>query len=131
MRGVNHVILAGFVAAMHQSTDTPRLLAAAQRDSKLAKRCVRAITVLCLMTRYRSPTRETNGYMNDYLVQFLQCLHIFGEFRGSKGDRQEAARAIEGLREGQARQSTIDQYLKLKPPIKQNEVWKNNKRDSR
>jgi len=36
-----------------------------------------------------------------------------GEFRSSKGDRQEAARAIEELREGQARQSNIDQYFKL------------------
>ena len=65
------------------------------------------------MARYWSHTRETIGYMNDSLGQFHQCLHIFGEFRAGRGDRQEAARAIEELREDQARQSTIDQYCKL------------------
>jgi len=52
--------------------------------------------------------------MNNYLGQFHQCLHIFGEFQASKRYRQEAARAIEELREGQAWQSTIDQYFKLR-----------------
>jgi len=47
------------------------------------------------MARYRSHTRETIGYMNDYLGQFNQCLHIFGEFRASKADNQKAARAVE------------------------------------
>jgi len=98
---------------MHQSTDTRRLFAAAQRDSKLPILCVRAIRDFCLMARYRSHTRQTMGYMNDYLGPFHSCLHIFGEFRASKGDRQEAARAVEELREGQGRQSTINQYFKL------------------
>jgi len=67
MKGVNHVILACFLAAMHQSTDTPRLSAAAQWDSKLVIRYVHAIIDLCLMARYRSHTPETIGNMNDYL----------------------------------------------------------------
>ena len=93
MRGVNQVIWAYFVATLHQSTDTARLSAAAQWDSKLAIQCVRTIMDFCWMARYRSHTRETICYMNDYLGQFHQCLHILGKFQTTKGDHQGAARA--------------------------------------
>ncbi|KAF8433853.1 hypothetical protein BGX38DRAFT_1101642, partial [Terfezia claveryi] len=51
--------------------------------------------------------------MNQYLQEFHQFRHIFGEFRASKADRGEAAKASKDLAEAQAQQATIDQYFKL------------------
>ena len=113
MRGVNHVILACFTAAVRQTKDAPRLSAAAQNDSRIAIRCVRAITDFCLMAQYRSHTPQTIEYMDEYLRQFHQYMHIFSEFRASKTDRQEAAKVAQELAEGQARQATINQYFLL------------------
>lgn len=113
MRGLNRVILACFTAALRRTKDAPGLSAAAQSDSKIAIRCVRAITDFCLMAQYRSHTAQTMGYMNEYLAQFHQHMHIFGEFRASKADRAEATTAAKELAMGQARQATIDQYFKL------------------
>ena len=97
MRGVNHVILACFTAALRQAGATPKLSAAAHRDSKIAIRCVCAITDSCLMAQYRSHTSQTIGYMDEYLRQFHQFRHIFGEFRVGKADREYAA--VSGARD--------------------------------
>ena len=48
MKSVNYVILVCFTAAMRQSS-VPSLLAAALKDSKVAIKCVHAITDFCLM----------------------------------------------------------------------------------
>jgi len=78
MRGVNHVILACCAAALRRTTDAPRLSATAQRDAKTAIRCVRAIIDFCLMAQYCTHTQETIKYMDKYLVQLHQHMHIFG-----------------------------------------------------
>ncbi|KAF8432170.1 hypothetical protein BGX38DRAFT_1077582, partial [Terfezia claveryi] len=44
-------------------------------------RCVQALTDFCLMVQYRSHTPQTIEYMNQYLQEFHQFRHIFGEFR--------------------------------------------------
>ena len=93
LRGVNCVILACFTAALCQAGATPKLSAAAHRNSKIAIRCVRAITDLCLMAQYRSHTSQTIGYMDEYLRQFHQFRHIFGEFQVGEADREDAAKA--------------------------------------
>ena len=104
MKGVNHVILACFTAAMRQQS-VPSLSAAALRDSKVAIKCVRAITDFCLMAQYRSHTPQTIGYMDEYLRDFHKFMYIFGEFRASKADREEAVRAVQELAEEQAQQA--------------------------
>ena len=113
MRGVTRVILACFTAALRQTKDAPCLPAAAQTDSKIAIRCVRAITDFCLVAQYRSHTPQTLRYMTEYLQQFHQSVHIFAEFRAGKADREEAAKVAKELGEGQARQATINQYFQL------------------
>ena len=70
MTGVNRVILACFTAALRQAGATPKLPPAAHRDSKIAIRCVPAMTDFCLMAQYRSRTSQTRGYMDEYLRQF-------------------------------------------------------------
>ena len=55
-------------------------LSSAQSDAKIAIRCVRAITDFCLMAQYRSHTRQTIGYMAEYLQQFHKCMHVVSEF---------------------------------------------------
>ena len=67
MRGVNRVILACFTAALYQAGATPKLSAAAHRDSKIAIHYVRAIIDFCLMAQYHSNTSQTIGYMDEYL----------------------------------------------------------------
>ena len=106
MRGVNRVILACFTAALRQTTVIPGLSAASHSDSKIAIRCVRTITDFCLMAQYRSHTPQTIGYMNGYLREFHQFMYIFGEFRVSKADREEAANAAQELAKDQAQQAT-------------------------
>ena len=61
MGGVNHVILACFLVAMHQNTYTRGLSVAVQQDCKLAIQCVHAISNFGLMVTYWSHTRETFG----------------------------------------------------------------------
>ena len=113
MRGVNHVILACFTAALRQAGATPKLSAAAHRDIKIAIRCVRAITNFCLIAQYRSNTSQTIGYIDEYLRQFHQFRHIVGEFQAGKADREDAAKAAQEVEEDQARQATIHQYFQL------------------
>ena len=113
MRAVNRVILACFTAALCQAGATPKFSAAAYRDSKIAIRCVRAIIDFSLMAQYRSHTSQTMGYMHEYLQQFHQFRHIFGEFWAGKADREDAAKAAQEIEEGQARQATIHQYFEL------------------
>ena len=67
MRGFTPVILACFTVALGQTAGAHKLSAAAQRDSKIAVRCVRAITDFCHMAQYRSYTQQTIGSMNEYL----------------------------------------------------------------
>ena len=107
MRGINRVILACFMAALRRTIACTKLSPAAQGDSKVAIRCVRAIADFCLMAQYRTHTSQTIGYMNEYLRQFHQHMHIFSEFRASKADHQEAAKVSQGLAEGQTQQATI------------------------
>ena len=76
---------------------------------------MRAITDFCLMAQYCSHTSQTIGYMNEYLRQFDQHMHIFSEFRASKADHQEAAKVSQGLAEGQTQQATIHQYFQITP----------------
>ena len=92
MQGINRVILTCVTAALRWTTASPKLSPVAQRDSKVAIRCVRAITDFCLMAQYRSHTSQTIGYVNEYLRQLHQHMNIFSEFRASKADRQEAAK---------------------------------------
>ena len=113
MRGVNRVILAWFTAALRQAGATPKLLAAAHRDSKIAIRCVRAIRDFCLMAQYRSHTSQTIGYMDEYLRRFHQFRHILGEFRAGEADCEDAAKAAQEIEEDQAQQATIHQYFQL------------------
>ncbi|KAF8432002.1 hypothetical protein BGX38DRAFT_1103357, partial [Terfezia claveryi] len=77
MRGINRVILACFAAALWQVKDVPGLSAAGQADAKIAIRCVRALTDFCLMAQYRSHTPQTIEYMNQYLREFHEFMHIF------------------------------------------------------
>ena len=113
MRGVNRVLLAWFIAALRQTTDTGSLSAAAQSDCKIAIHCIRGITDFCLIAQYRSNTPQTIGYMKKYLQEFHQFVHILPEFRATKADREEATNAAEELAEGQARLATIEQYFTL------------------
>ena len=113
MRGVNHVILACFTAALGQRAGAPRLSAAAHSDGKIAIRCVSAITDFCLIAQYRSHTPQTIRYMNDFLLAFHQSKHIFAEFRATKATRDEAAKVSQEIFEGQAKQATIHQYFHL------------------
>ncbi|KAF8416615.1 hypothetical protein BGX38DRAFT_1280908 [Terfezia claveryi] len=113
MRGINRVILACFVATLRQIQDVPSLFAAGQADAKIAIRCVRALTDFCLMAQYRSHTPQSIEYMNQYLQEFHQFRHIFGEFQASKVDYGKAAKASKDLAEAHAWQATIDQYYKL------------------
>ncbi|KAF8415753.1 hypothetical protein BGX38DRAFT_1110016 [Terfezia claveryi] len=83
MRGINRVILACFAAALRQIKDIPSLSAAGQADAKIVIRCVRALTDFCLIAQYRSHTPQTIEYMNQYLQEFHQFKHIFGEFRAT------------------------------------------------
>ena len=115
MRGINRVILACFTASLQQTTASPKLSPAARGDSKVAIRCVRAITDFCLMAQYRSHTSQTIRYINEYLRQFHQHMHIFSEVQASKADRQEATKVFQGLAEGQTQQGTIPQYFLLTP----------------
>ena len=111
MWGINRVILACFTAALWRTTASPKLSSAAQQDSKVAIRCMHAITDFCLIEQYCSYTSQTIGYMNEYLRQFHQYMQIFSEFRASKDDREEAAKVSQGLAEVQAQQATIHQYF--------------------
>ena len=113
MRGVNHVILECFTAALCQAGATPKLSVAAHRDSNIAIHYVRAITDFCLMAQYHSHRLPTIGYMDEYLWHFHQFRHIFSEFRAGKADHEDAAKAGQGIEEDQARQATIHQYFQL------------------
>jgi len=115
MRGVNRVLLACFAAAVRQMKEAPSLSVAAQGDCKIAIRCIRAITNFCLLVQYRSHIPETIVYMKKYLEEFHECMYVFQEFRATKADREEAARASKELAEGQARQATLEQYFMLTP----------------
>ena len=115
MRGSNRVMLACFTGALRRTTASPKLSPAAKGDSKVAIRCVRAITDFCLIAQYRSHISQTIGYMNEYLQQFHQHMHIFSEFRSGKADRQEADKVSQELAEGQTEQATIHQYFQLTP----------------
>ena len=46
--------------------------------------------------------------MNEYLGEFHQFIYIFGEFRASKADHEEAANAVQELAEHQAQQATYE-----------------------
>ncbi|KAF8430727.1 hypothetical protein BGX38DRAFT_1079773, partial [Terfezia claveryi] len=54
---------------------------AGQADAKIVIQCVRALTDFCLMAQYCSHTPQTIEYMNQYLQEFHQFRHIFGEFQ--------------------------------------------------
>ena len=113
MSGVNYVILACFTSALCQTKDNSRLSKAAHSDTKVAICCVRTMPDFCLMAEYRDHTLQTLPYMNHYLQQFHEHIDIFGEFRASKADSEEAAKAARELAEGQARQSTINYNFKV------------------
>ena len=113
MRGINHVFLACFTAALQRRKDVQGPLSSTQSDAKITIRCVQAITDFCPMAQYWSHTLQTIGYMTQYLQQFHECMHVFSEYRASKADQEEAAKVAKDLAEGHARQATIDQYFKL------------------
>ncbi|KAF8415231.1 hypothetical protein BGX38DRAFT_1281439 [Terfezia claveryi] len=116
MRGINHVILACFTAALHDPiTDTPSLSACTKADSKRAIRCVRYITDFCLLAQYRSHIPQTIGYMDLYLRKFHDNLPVFTEFRATKKDHENAKEASRELAADQlsARQAKLDEYFEL------------------
>ena len=115
MRGINRVILACFTAALRRTTASPKLSPAAQGDSKVAIQCMHTITDFCLMAQYRRHTSQNIGYMNKYLRQFHQHMHIFSEFWASEADHQEATKVSQGLVEGKTPWATIHQYFPLIP----------------
>jgi len=108
MQGVNWVLLACFAAAVRQTKEALSLSLAAHGDCKIAIRYVCAIMDFCLIAQYRSHTPETIVYMKKYLQEFHECMHVFQEFRATKADREEAARASKELAEGQVGQATLE-----------------------
>ena len=115
MRGFLRVILACFTAALHQGADASSLPSTAQRDVRMAIRCVRNITDFCLMTQYRSHTPQTIEYMMQYLRGFHESNHIFREFRATKADHQEARVASQQLAITHSNQANLEDYFQLTP----------------
>ena len=111
MQAVNRVLLPSFTAALRRTTDAGSLSPAAQSDCNIAIRCVRGITNFYLIVHYHRHTYQTISYMQKYVQEFHQFVHIFSVFRATQADRKQASKAAKELADCQTRQATIVQYF--------------------
>ena len=84
------IILGVFTAALRQKTNTPRPTAGQEQDFRKAITCMQYLTDFALLSRYRSHTDSTIGYMQEYLQQFYRTKDVFLRYRASKVAKAKA-----------------------------------------
>jgi hypothetical protein len=84
------VILGVFTAALRRKTGTQRPTAGQEKEFKRAITCVRYLTDFALLSRYRSHTDSTIGYMRQYLQRFHASKDVFLRYRASKSAKARA-----------------------------------------
>jgi len=90
MRSILIVILSVFTAALRHKTYTQRPTASQEREFKRAITCVRYLPDFALLSRYRSHTDITIGYMRQYLQEFHPTKDVFLRYRATKATKGRA-----------------------------------------
>lgn len=74
--------------------------------------CVRYLVDFCLMTHYKSHTKETIDLMNHYLAKFHETKEVFLKYRASAKARRKAREGAKSIREKgeEERQSDLTQH---------------------
>jgi len=90
MRSILMVILGVFMASLHRKTNVVCLTAGQEQDFRKAITCMRYLTDFALLSRYRSHTDSTIGYMKEYLQQFHKTKDVFLRYRASKVAKAKA-----------------------------------------
>jgi len=90
MRSILMVILGVFTASLRRKTNAVRPPAGQEQDFRKAITCVRYLTDFALLSRYRSHTDSTIGYMEQYLQQFHKTKDVFLRYRAGKVAKAKA-----------------------------------------
>jgi len=90
MRSILMVILGVFTASLRRKTNAVRPTVAQEQDFRKAITCVRYLTDFALLSRYRSHTDSTIGYMEKYLQQFHKTKDVFLRYWAGKVAKAKA-----------------------------------------
>jgi len=87
MRSILIVILGVFTATLHRKTDIARPTASQEWEFKRAITCVQYLPDFALLSRYRSHTDSTIGYMREYLQEFHRTKDVFLRYQATKATK--------------------------------------------
>jgi len=108
MRNFAKVILGTFAAALHRTTNQPRLTGGQVQEFNKAILCVHSLLDFHLMMQYPSHTDQMISYLKRYLREFHETKNIFFHFRMGKKVKKAAAKTHKNLWKKQLQASIAD-----------------------